>query len=218
MRLILLGPPGAGKGTQAKVLSQKLNLVHLSTGDIFRESAKRSDEIGQRLAGYMQRGQLVPDEIVNQIVIKKLKDKRIQNRFILDGYPRTKAQATVLDEFLAINKIPLDIVVYMQTSEQVIIGRLTGRRICEKCGANYHIKNIPPKKDGICDICRGRLIQRDDDKKETVLKRIKVYNQQTAGLIDYYKNKGFLHTVSGDLEVDKLYKILHELFNQEGLI
>ncbi len=218
MRLILLGPPGAGKGTQAKVLSQKLNLVHLSTGDIFRESAKGSDEIGQRLAGYMQRGQLVPDEIVNQIVIEKLKDKRIQNRFILDGYPRTKAQATSLDEFLAINKIPLDIVVYMQTSEQVIIDRLTGRRICEKCGANYHIKNILPKKEGICDICGGRLIQRDDDKKETVLKRIKVYNQQTAGLIDYYKNKGFLHTVSGDLEVDKLYKILHELFNQEGLV
>ncbi|UCH12797.1 MAG: adenylate kinase [Candidatus Omnitrophota bacterium] len=218
MRLILLGPPGAGKGTQAKVLSQKLNLVHLSTGDIFRESAKRPDEIGQRLTGYMQRGQLVPDEIVNQIVIEKLKDKRIQNRFILDGYPRTKTQATSLDEFLAINKIPLDMVVYMQTSEQVIIDRLTGRRICGKCGANYHIKNILPKKDGICDICGGRLIQRDDDKKETVLKRIKVYNQQTAGLIDYYKNKGFLHTVSGDLEVDRLYKILHELFNEEGLI
>lgn len=218
MRLVLLGPPGAGKGTQAKVLSQELNLIHLSTGDIFREAAKKEDEIGKSLSGYMQRGQLVPDEMVNKIVIEKLKDKSIQEKFILDGYPRTKPQAVALDEFLVKNKIPLDMVIYMQTSEQVVIARLTGRRVCGKCGANYHIKNIRPKKDEICDTCGGRLMQRDDDKEKTVLKRIKVYNQQTKELTDYYKNKKLLHTVSGDLEVDKLYDVLYQLFGQRGLL
>ena len=218
MRLVLLGPPGAGKGTQAKVLSQNLNLVHLSTGDMFREAAKGKGEAGKKLAEYMQRGELVPDETVNRIVIEKLKDENIQGRFILDGYPRTKLQAAVLDKFLKTNKISLDIVIYMQASSEIIIARLTGRRVCEKCGFNYHIKNIKPKNEGICDICGARLIQRNDDKEETVLKRIKVYNQQTAELIDYYKNQGLLHTVSGDLEAKRLYEVLYKLFDERGLL
>ncbi len=218
MRLVLLGPPGAGKGTQANVLSQKLNLVHLSTGDIFRETAKGQSETGKKLSGYMQRGQLVPDEMVNQVIIEKLKDKSLRDRFVLDGYPRTKPQAAVLDKFLKINKIPLDIVIYMQASNEIIISRLTGRRVCEKCGFNYHIKNIKPKREGICDICGGKLIQREDDKKKTVLKRIEVYNKQTKELIDYYRAQGLLHTVSGDLEVDKLYKVLYKLFKEKGLL
>lgn len=218
MRMLLLGPPGAGKGTQARVLSQNLNLAHLSTGDIFREAAKRQDEIGRKLTEYMNKGQLVPDEIVNQAVVEKLKDKSIQDRFILDGYPRTEDQAVALDEFLAANKIPLDLVIYMQASEKVIIERLTGRLVCEKCAANFHIKNIPPEKDGICDKCGARLLQREDDKEETVRKRLKVYEQQTAGLINYYKKQGILNTVSADLQVDKLYKVLYELFKQKRLI
>ena len=218
MRLALLGPPGAGKGTQAKVLSQELKLVHLSTGDMFRDAVKRSDQTGRQLAAYMQQGVLVPDEMVNHVVIGRLQDKSIQNNFILDGYPRTKQQAVVLDEFLSENKIPLDVVIYMQTSEETIIMRLTGRRVCAKCGFNYHIKNIKPKRKGICDKCGGKLIQREDDKKETVLKRIDVYNKQIAELIDYYKNKKILHTASGNLEVDKLYKVLYEIFQEKGLV
>ncbi len=218
MRLVLLGPPGAGKGTQAKVLSQKLNLAHLSTGEMFRQAVKKNDETGNKLASFMQQGLLVPDEMVNHVVAERLKDKNIQDDFILDGYPRTYQQAQVLDKFLIDNKIPLDIVVYMETSQDTIIERLTGRRVCEKCGFNYHIKNIRPKKDGICDACSGKLIQRKDDNKETVLKRIKVYNEQTAELIGYYKDKGILSTVSGNLEVDKLYKVLYKLFDEKGLL
>ncbi len=219
MRLVLLGPPGAGKGTQAKVLSQKLNLAHLSTGDMFRQAVKKNDETGRKLASFMQQGLLVPDEMVNHVVAERLKDKNShQGNFILDGYPRTRPQAEVLDKFLIDNKIPLDIVIYMETSQGTVIERLTGRRVCEKCGFNYHIKNIKPKKDGICDTCGGKLIQRKDDNKETVLKRIKIYNEQTAELIGYYKNKGILSTVSGDLEVDKLYKVLYKLFDEKGLL
>jgi adenylate kinase len=218
MRLILLGPPGAGKGTQARVLSQNLKLAHLSTGDIFREAVKNKDKIGQRLAEYMQKGRLVPDMIVNQIVTEKLKGKDIQDKFILDGYPRTRPQAVALDEFLIDNGIPLDAVIYMKAPQKVIIERLTGRRVCEKCGFNYHIKNIPPKKEGICDQCGGRLIQRDDDKKQTVLKRLKVYERQTAELIDYYEKQGILHSVRGDLEVDKLYALLYKFFKEKGIV
>ncbi len=218
MRLVLLGPPGAGKGTQAKVLSQKLNLAHLSTGDIFRVAARKNNKIGKELSSYMQQGKLVPDEMVNHVIIERLKDKNVQGRFILDGYPRTKLQAMVLDKFLNDNKIPLDVVIYMQAKEETIIARLTGRRVCSKCGTNYHLKNVRPRKEGICDTCGEALMQRKDDEKETVLKRIKVYNQQTAELIDYYRNKDLLHTVSGDLEVDKLYDCIYKFFVHQGLV
>ena len=218
MRLVLLGPPGAGKGTQAKVLSQNLGLIHLSTGNIFREAAKKQDELGNQLADFMQRGELVPNDIVNKIVMEKLKDKDLQDRFILDGYPRTGRQAAVLDEFLEKNNIPLDIVIYMQTSKEVAIERLTGRRVCEKCGMNYHVKNIKPKKPGVCDTCNVNLIQREDDNEETVLKRFDIYHEQTSELISYYKEKGILETVSGDLQVNKLYKVLNTLFEQKGLL
>ncbi|MFH0732066.1 MAG: adenylate kinase [Candidatus Omnitrophota bacterium] len=218
MRLILLGPPGAGKGTQAKVLSQNLNLAHLSTGDIFREAAKKNDAIGKELSNYMQKGQLVPDETVNQAVFERLKDKKIQGAFILDGYPRTRLQAVALDKFLKGSKIPIDIVIYMETTEDTVVSRLTGRRVCFECSAIYHLKNMPPKKENVCDKCGKPLMQRDDDKKETVLKRLKVYKQQTAELIDYYKEKGILETVSGDMEVDKLYRVLNKLFDKKGLL
>ena len=219
MKLVLLGPPGAGKGTQAKVLSNNLKLPHISTGDIFREAKSSGSELGKQLADYMSKGLLVPDDIVNRIVMERLKKDDIREKgFILDGYPRTKQQAAALDEELDKAGIRLDIVLYMKASKKIILERLTGRRVCKACGAIFHIKNIKPKKEGICDFCNGELYQRDDDKEETVLKRLKVYEDQTRELIDYYKDKKLLSTVSGDLDVRQLYDVLYELFGKKRLV
>jgi len=219
LRLVLLGPPGAGKGTQAKVLSNNLKIPHISTGDIFRETRDSGTELGDNLADYMKKGLLVPDEIVNQIVAQRLqKDDIKDSGFILDGYPRTRQQAAVLDESLEKDGIRLDTVIYMKTSNETILLRLTGRRVCKRCGRIFHVKNIPPKQEGICDFCGGELYQREDDTRETVLKRLEVYNDQTRELIDYYDQKHMLNTVSGDMEVRKLYDVLYELFGKEGLL
>ncbi|MFC1808412.1 adenylate kinase [Candidatus Omnitrophota bacterium] len=219
MRLVLLGPPGAGKGTQAKVLSNKLNLPHISTGDIFRETKKSGSELGKKLGEYMDSGALVPDDIVNEIVTERLsKDDIRDSGFILDGYPRTSKQAEALDKGLESIGLDLNFVIYMKTSKDTILARLTGRRICKACGSIFHIKNIPPKKENVCDYCEGGLYQRDDDKEDTVLKRLKVYDEQTRELIDYYKEKNTLKTVSGDLDVRQLYDVLFELFGREGLL
>ena len=219
MRLILLGPPGAGKGTQAKVLSNKLQVPHISTGDIFRDAKKDSGELGRKLSDYMERGELVPDDIVNAVVLERLKKDDVrESGFILDGYPRTRQQAEVLNGSLDQMGLNVDMVIYMRTSREKIIERLTGRRVCRSCGRIYHIKNIPPKAEGVCDYCGGELYQRDDDKRATVLKRIAVYEEQTRALIDYYSQKGVLKTVSGNLDVRQLYDALYELFGKEGLI
>ncbi len=219
MRLVLLGPPGAGKGTQAKVLSDKLSLIHISTGDIFRQASKSGGELGKRLADYMNQGVLVPDELVNQIVIERLGKEDVKAAgFILDGYPRTSEQAQALDQALDETGIHLDMVVYMKTSKEVILSRLTGRRICKTCGSIFHVQNIAPKIEGVCDYCGGELYQRDDDKEETVVKRLQVYQDQTKELIDYYNKNNILKTVSGDLEVRQLYDVLYELFGSERLI
>ena len=219
MRIVLLGPPGAGKGTQAKVLSDKLNVVHISTGDIFREVKKSGSELGKQLSDYMNSGVLVPDNIVNQIVVERLKKDDIKNSgFILDGYPRTRNQAEALDEALGLIGMNLDMVIYMKTSRKIILKRLTGRRVCRQCGSIFHVQNIPPKKVGVCDHCNDQLYQRDDDKEDTVLKRLDVYQQQTQELIDYYGKRSTLKTVSGDLDVRQLYDVLYELFVGEGLL
>lgn len=219
MRIVLLGPPGAGKGTQAKVLSNKFDISHISTGDIFREVRASGSELGKKLADYMTKGLLVPDELVNEIVTQYLTRNDVKEKgFILDGYPRTKKQAQVFDMKLDELGIKLDMVIYMKTSKDVILRRLTGRRICSACGKIYHITNIPPKIDGRCDTCAEDLYQRDDDKEETVLKRLEVYNEQTKELTDYYNKRGVLRTVSGDLDVRQLYDILSEIFGNEGLL
>jgi len=219
LRIVLLGPPGAGKGTQAKVLSDKLDIVHISTGDIFREVKKSGSELGEKLSDYMNRGVLVPDDIVNEIVVARLKQDDVRDSgFILDGYPRTSNQAAALDKALDNIGMNLDLVIYMKTSKDVIIRRLTGRRICRQCGSIFHLENIPSKKPGTCDFCNGMLYQRDDDKEETVLKRLEVYEQQTQELIEYYGKRGILKTVSGDLDVRQLYDVLYELFGREGLL
>jgi adenylate kinase len=219
MRLILLGPPGAGKGTQAKLLSQRFNLPHISTGDILRDVEPNS-ALGMEVKRYMSCGELVPDEIVTQIVIERISKPDAQGGFILDGFPRTKLQAEMLHSSLkkSTNNTLTYRVIYFDTSSDVSIERLSGRRVCSNCGANYHLKNMPPKKEGICDICGGPLIIREDDKEETVRNRFKVYERQTASLIDYYKERTVLRRISGDLNASEVYQIILDLLSKEGLI
>lgn len=218
MRLILLGPPGAGKGTQADVLSKEYKIPHISTGDMLREAVRKNSAVGQKAKSYMLKGKLVPDEIVIEIVKERLGANDTKGGFILDGFPRTKPQAESLDQALKQAGIPIDLVLYFNTSDEVSIRRLSGRRVCKSCGVNFHVTNIPPKKAGICDFCGWALIQREDDKEATVRNRLEVYKKETAELIDYYKKKGILRTVSGDLGVKEVFEILSKMFEQEALI
>jgi adenylate kinase len=212
LKLVLLGPPGAGKGTQSVVLSKKYNLPHISTGDILREAVKAGLPLGLKAKFYMEKGELVPDEIVTGIVADRLKKPDTKEGFILDGFPRTLPQAQDLDSALKAISSEIDMVLYFATSPAVAIERLSGRRVCKSCGFNYHIKNIPPKKEGVCDKCGGVLFQRPDDKEDTVKNRLKVYEDQTKPLIDYYINEGILKRVSGDMGVDELFKVLSKVF------
>lgn len=217
MRVVLLGPPGAGKGTQAKILSEKFNLTHISTGDILREKIEKKLPLGVKAEKFLKRGELVPDDIVVEIVIEKIKD--ITNRgFVLDGFPRTEKQAEELDSVLDNMSLHLDLVIYLETHLEVSTRRLSGRRVCSLCGSNYHIENIPPKKEGICDRCGGILKLREDDREETVKKRWQVYQSQTTALIEYYQRKGVLRKVSGDLEASSVYEKLFKLFVEEKLL
>lgn len=219
MRLILLGPPGAGKGTQSVVLSREFKIPHISTGDILREAVKEALPLGLKAKSYMDKGELVPDEVVTGIVVERLKRPDTKSGFILDGFPRTLKQAGDLDAALSGSASKgVDMVIYFDTSEPVAIERLTGRRVCSGCGFNYHVKNIPPKKEGQCDKCGGRLFQRPDDSEETVKKRLAVYEAQTKPLIEYYAKKGILKKVSGDLDVEELFKHLSRMFVSAKLV
>ncbi len=218
MNLVLLGPPGAGKGTQADLLSKEYNIPHISTGDILREAVRNKTEMGRKAEAYMDKGDLVPDEIVTEIVVSRLAKPDAQKGFILDGFPRTKVQAESLKKALASKGISVDRVLYFQTSPSAIISRLTGRLICPTCNAIYHIKNNPPSKDNLCDKCNSKVYQREDDKEETIKKRLAVYEESAAKLIDYYKREGLLREVSGDLESDTLFSFLKDLFKKEGLL
>ena len=216
--MVLLGPPGAGKGTQAKVLSQSLNIPHISTGDMLRDAVSKGTSLGKEAKGYMLKGELVPDKLVIEIVKETLVAEESERGFILDGFPRTLEQAKMLDAISEnIGKKP-DIALYFKTSVETSVARLTGRRVCKKCGANFHIKNIPPKKEGVCDHCGGELYQRKDDQEETVKRRWLVYSEETAPVIGYYRNNGVLREVSGDLDVNELNEILMVLFRKEKLI
>lgn len=218
MRLVLLGPPGAGKGTQAQVLSKDLDLPHISTGDMLREALKAATPLGLKAKATMEKGELVPDEVVIALVKERLVKEDAKKGFILDGFPRTPEQARSLDKNLEGLQMPLDLVLYFKTTLPVIIKRLSGRRVCGKCGKNYHVTNFKPKVEGVCDICGGKLVQRPDDKEETIEQRLKVYEEQTAPLIDYYKKKNILAEASGDLEVRELNVILMDLFRQKKLL
>lgn len=210
MKIVLLGPPGAGKGTQAQLLREKLGLKHISTGDIFRELIKNASPIGLRIKQYVESGRLVPDQIVVDVVIKEIKRLDLDKGFLLDGFPRTLEQAEMLDNTFKDMGISIDRVFYFDTSENIIIRRLSGRRICTNCGANYHLQNMPPNREGICDLCGSRLYQRKDDEPHTIHNRLKVYKEQTQELIAYYKNLGLLETIDGDLSKDKAFHILQE--------
>lgn len=204
MYLVLLGPPGAGKGTQAKRLAEKLGLPHISTGDILRQNVKDGTALGKQAKGIMDKGLLVPDELVAAMLDERFNNPDIKKGFILDGYPRTLAQAKTLDEILSRKKLSVDLVVYLDTSDEIIIKRLTGRLVCSKCGANFHVVNMPPKKAGLCDHCQGELYQRSDDNEITVRKRLEVYKNEVASLIKYYNQQNKLHSLNADLDALKV--------------
>jgi adenylate kinase len=211
MRIILLGPPGAGKGTQSKSLAERLKLSHISTGDILRQNVKAGTELGKEAKGYMDKGLLVPDALVAKMLKDRFEQPDVKDGFILDGYPRALTQAKTLDEILKDKSMGIDLVVYLDTSDKVIIQRLTGRLVCSACGANFHKTNMPPKKEGVCDLCGAKLYQRTDDTEETVRKRIEVYKNEVASLIKYYQDKGKLHKLSADgdagIVLDKIVKL-----------
>ena len=199
MNLIFLGAPGAGKGTQAEVISQKLGIPTISTGNIIREALKNGTEMGLKAKSYIEAGKLVPDSVVIGIIQERLAKDDCANGFILDGFPRTIPQAEALDEM----GVKIDKVVEIQVDDETIIGRMSGRRVCSKCGASYHIQNKPAKVDGVCDSCGGELVQRKDDAPETVLDRLEVYHTQTEPLKDFYAAKGILRTADGTLGIEK---------------
>lgn len=217
MKLILLGPPGAGKGTQSVVLAKKYGIPHISTGDILREAVKGGLPLGIKAKSYMDKGELVPDELVTGIVVERLKKADTNNGYILDGFPRTLKQAEELDAALKNADSTIDMVIYFATSSAVAIERLSGRRVCKSCGFNYHVKNIPPKVENTCDKCGSILFQRPDDNEETVRNRLKIYEEQTKPLIDYYVHKGILKRVSGDMGVDQLFAVLSKTFQDSAL-
>ena len=205
MNLILLGPPGAGKGTQAAKIIEKYDVPHISTGDIFRENIKEGTPLGKKAQEYMERGELVPDSLVIEIATDRLTKDDCSEGFLLDGFPRTVEQAEALDAFLEKDGKKVDWVLDIDVEKEELMTRLTGRRVCKECGATYHVVNIPPKQEGICDECGGELYQRADDTVETVENRIEVYNSQTKPLIDYYEEKGNIAHLDGAAELDEVF-------------
>lgn len=203
MILVFLGPPGAGKGTQAKLLSQRMGFLHLSTGDLLREAVKNQTPLGKKAKEYMDRGELVPDELIVQLIEETMpKDGNV----ILDGFPRTVNQALALEEMLKGKGEKILKVLFFDVPDEVIVDRLSGRRVCSKCGAVYHVKYNPPKVEGVCDLCGGTLVQRDDDKEEVVRKRLEVYRKQTQPLIEFYQEKGIIYKLDAGKGVEELFE------------
>ncbi|MBO4948658.1 MAG: adenylate kinase [Peptococcaceae bacterium] len=204
MKIILMGPPGAGKGTQAEKLVDLYQIPHISTGDMFRKAQKDGTELGLKAKSYMDQGQLVPDEVTVGIVKERLAEADCKEGFLLDGFPRTVQQADALDTILAELDMVLDCVVNIEVDKAFLVDRLTGRRVCRACGATYHIANKAPKVEGVCDKCGGELYQRGDDTIETVSNRLDVYAAQTAPLIDYYKSKGIMSSIDGSKSMEEV--------------
>ena len=205
MKIIMLGAPGAGKGTQAKQIAAKYQIPHISTGDIFRANIKNGTELGKEAKEYMDKGLLVPDELTVRLLLDRVAQDDCKNGYVLDGFPRTIPQAEVLDKELTKLGDSVDFAVDVDVPDENIIRRMSGRRACLNCGATYHIVNIPPKKEGICDVCGSELVLRDDDQPETVKNRLKVYHEQTQPLIEYYTGKGVLRTVDGTLPMEEVF-------------
>lgn len=205
MKIIMLGAPGAGKGTQAKMIAEKYGVPHVSTGDIFRANIKNGTELGKEAKQYMDQGLLVPDELTVRILLDRVAKEDCKDGYVLDGFPRTIPQAEVLDSELSKLGDCIDYAIDVDVPDDNIIKRMSGRRACLTCGATYHIEHVPPKKEGICDKCGSELVLREDDKPETVKNRLNVYHEQTQPLIDFYTAKGVLKTVDGTLPMDEVF-------------
>lgn len=214
-RMIFVGPPGAGKGSQAKIISQTLNIPHISTGDMFRTHIKGSTPLGLEAKKYTDQGLLVPDDVTNQMVKDRLSQKDVEKGFIFDGYPRTPDQAIFLDNLLMVTNQKLDVVLNISSSDEVIVKRITGRRTCPVCGAIYHVDNYPPKVAGICDNDGATLVQRKDDQKETIMRRLSVYKEETFPLIKYYAHKNLLMDVDGNQPLEVITKHVLEILEQK---
>ena len=210
MRLILLWPPGAGKGTQASSIVAEYGITHISTGDIFRHNIKNETELGKKVKSYLDKGQLVPDELTIDLVWDRLSKDDCKKGFLLDGFPRTINQAEALQKGLEERGLKLDKVINIDVDKNILVKRLSGRRVCKNCGETYHIDNKPTLKDGVCDKCSGEVIQRADDNEKTVLDRIEVYEKQTFPLIDFYKNLGLILTVDGTLSIEDVFSQIKE--------
>ena len=208
MKIIMLGAPGAGKGTQAKQIADKYSIPHISTGDIFRANIKNGTELGKKAKQYMEQGALVPDELTCDLVMDRIQQDDCKNGFVLDGFPRTIPQAEALDAALGKINEKMDYAIDVDVPDENIVNRMSGRRACLNCGATYHLISIPPKVEGICDRCGSEIVLREDDKPETVQKRLKVYHEQTQPLIDYYKNQGILKSVDGTQPMDEVFKAI----------
>lgn len=206
MKIVLLGPPGAGKGTQAKLISTNYSIPHISTGDIFRKNIKEKTSLGLESQTYLDKGLLVPDEVTILIVKDRLKSDDCKNGFLLDGFPRTVKQAEDLEAYLAEDNTKIDVALLIDVPDSFILQRITGRRVCSNCGANYNVLFNAPKIEGKCDICSGKLLQRKDDIEATVKDRIKVYKQQTLPLINYYNVKGNLSKIDGTETIEQVFK------------
>ena len=206
MKLILLGPPGAGKGTQAESIKEAYSLSHISTGDIFRKNMKENTALGLKAKEYVEKGQLVPDEVTIAMVEDRLKEDDVKDGFLLDGFPRSVSQAEALDEMLLEMNTQIDKVINIQVDKSILVDRAVGRRLCRDCGATYHIRYNAPKEEGTCDRCDGELYQRADDVEGTVAKRIDVYEKETMPLVEYYTAKGNIVTIKGDQAIDKVFE------------
>lgn len=217
MRIVLLGAPGVGKGTYADCLSKKLNIVHISTGNILRDAVKFATELGNKAKEYMEKGQLVPDGIMIDLVEDRLKDPDVENGFILDGFPRTVYQANSLKSVLDKLVVRLDIVINIEASVDTLIKRLTTRVICKNCGANFNTLTMKPKKDGTCDYCASQLYHREDDREDVIKKRLIVYKNDTAPLIDYYSKSGLLKTVNSDAEIEDVIAKIEKIMENNGV-
>lgn len=214
MKIIMLGAPGAGKGTQAKKIAAKYEIPHISTGDIFRANIKNGTELGKKAKTYMDQGLLVPDELVVDLVVDRVNQEDCKNGYVLDGFPRTIPQAEALDKALAELGQKVDYAIDVDVPDANIVERMGGRRACVGCGATYHLVYAPTKEEGICDVCGKELILRDDDKPETVKKRLNVYHEQTQPLIDYYTNAGILKTVDGTIDINDVFQAIVNILGE----